>query len=458
MTSLLVRGAEVVATMDDAGSEVPGGSGLVRDGEIEWVGRGDPPEPAEPAEPADEVLDASGCVVLPGLVNTHHHLYQALTRARVQDGGLFRWLQELYPVWAGLDAEWTAAAAAVALSEMALSGCTTTTDHHYVFPAGAGDLLAAEIESAREVGVRFHPCRGSMDLGQADGGLPPDSVVQDRDSILDETEEAVSRFHDPSPGSMLRVAVAPCSPFSATQELMKESVALARRLGLRLHTHIAETRDEEEFCRERFGVRPVDLLEDLEFLGPDVWLAHCVHLSDGDVAKLASTGTGVAHCPSSNLRLGSGIAPVRRLLDAGVPVGLGVDGSASSDSNHVLAEARQAMLAARAGGDPAALSAREALRIATRGGAACLGRDDEIGSIEPGKRADLALFDVTGLAFAGADADPVAALLLCAPQRVRDLLVDGRRVVADGRLTGVDEDAVAAEGHRVARRIAEGSA
>jgi 8-oxoguanine deaminase len=448
---LLIRGCEVVATMDDAGTEIAGGSILARDGAIEWVGSGDPPS----AERPDEVLDGSGCVAVPGLVNTHHHLYQVLTRARVQDGGLFRWLQEQYPVWAGLDEEWTRAAAAVGLSELALSGCTTSSDHHYVFPRGAGDLLQAEVDAAREIGIRFHPNRGSMDLGEADGGLPPDSVVQDRDTVLEQTEESVARLHDPSPGSMLRIAVGPCSPFSVTSELMKESAALARRLGLRLHTHLAETLDEEDYCVERFGVRPLQLIEDLDFLGPDVWLAHGVHLSDDDVARLAGAGTGVAHCPSSNLRLGSGIAPVRKLLDAGAPVGLGVDGSASNDSGHLLAEVRQAMLVARAAMDPAALSAREALRLATRGGAACLGRDDEIGSLEPGKRADVALFDVTGLAFAGADADLVAALAFCAPQRVRDLVVEGRRVVEAGRLTGVDEDRVAAEGHRVARRIVE---
>ncbi len=451
MTRLLVRGCEVVATMDDAGTEIPGGSVLFDGGEISWVGTGEPPVAA------DEVVDGAGCVAVPGLVNSHHHLYQVLTRVRVQDGGLLRWLQELYPLWAGLDEEWTRTAAAVGLAEMALSGCTTSTDHHYVFPEGAGDLLQAEIDAAREVGVRFHPCRGSMDLGQSAGGLPPDSVIQDRDAVLEQTEDAVSRLHDPSPGSMLRIAVAPCSPFSVTPELMKESAAVARRLGLRLHTHIAETLDEEEYCLERFGVRPIQLLEDLEFLGSDVWLAHCVHLSDEDVQGLAETGSAVAHCPSSNLRLGSGIAPVRRLLDAGAPVGLGVDGSASNDSNDLLGEVRQAMLAARASGGPAALSARGALRIATRGGAACLGREDEIGSLEPGKRADMALFDVTGLAFAGADADPVAALAFCAPRRVRDLFVEGRRVVERGGLTGVEEEALAAEGHRVARRIAQGA-
>jgi cytosine/adenosine deaminase-related metal-dependent hydrolase len=453
MSTLLIRDADAVATMDDAGTEVAGGSILVRDGAIEWVG----PASEAPEAEADEVVDAAGCVAIPGLVNTHHHLYQIMTRARVQDGGLFRWLTELYPIWALLDEEWTHTSASVGLSELALSGCTTSTDHHYVFPAGAGDLLAAEIRAAGEVGIRFHPNRGSMDLGEADGGLPPDSVVQDRDAILAETEDAVARFHDRSPGAMLRIAVGPCSPFSATRGLMKESVALARRLGLRLHTHIAETLDEEDYCVQQFGVRPVDLLEDLEFLGSDVWLAHGVHLNDSDIEKLAQTSTGVAHCPSSNLRLASGIARVRDLLDAGAPVGLGVDGSASNDSNDILADVRQAMLVARAGMDPTAMSAREALRLATRGSATCLGRDDEIGSLEPGKRGDVALFDVTGLPFAGT-LDPVAALVFCAPRRVRDLFVEGRRVVDGGRLTRVDEEQVSANGHRVARRIAERAA
>jgi cytosine/adenosine deaminase-related metal-dependent hydrolase len=390
---------------------------------------------------------------LPGLVNTHHHLYQVLTRVRAQEQGLFGWLTELYPTWAGVDQEWERAATAVGLAELALSGCTTTTDHHYVFPAAATGLLEAEIGVAREIGVRFHPCRGSMDLGQSDGGLPPDSVVQDTDAILEETEAAVSRYHDPSPGSMLRIAVAPCSPFSATERLMKESASLARTLGVRLHTHIAETRDEEAFCQQSFGRRPIELLDDLGFLGPDVWLAHCVHLSERDVERIAATRTGVAWCPTSNLRLASGIAPARALLDAGATVGLGVDGSASNDSGDLLAEARLAVLVGRAAGDPAAMAARDVLRIATRGGADCLGRDD-IGSIEPGKRADVALFGVDGVAFAGAEADPVAALVACSPQRVRHLFVDGQPVVRDERLTNADEEAIAAEGHRVARQIA----
>jgi cytosine/adenosine deaminase-related metal-dependent hydrolase len=448
MSAVLIEGCEAVVTMDDAGTELAGASLLLRDGVVAWVGTGAPPE-----APGAERVDGRGTVALPGLVNAHHHLYQCLTRARAQTEGLFGWLVALFPVWAGLDGEWERAAAAVGLAELALSGCTTTTDHHYVFPAGAPGLLEAEVEAAREVGLRFHPCRGSMDLGTSRGGLPPDSLVEDTDAALAETEAAVARYHDPSPGSMLRVAVAPCSPFSASERLMKESAELARRLGVRLHTHIAETRDEEAYCRERFGRRPVELLEDQGFLGPDVWLAHCVHLDDGDVRRIARTGTAVAWCPTSNLRLGSGLARARDLLDAGAAVGLGVDGSASNDAGHLLAEARMAMLVARAGGDPGALDARGALRVATRGGAACLGRDD-VGSLEPGKRADVALFSVEGLEFAGAEADPVAALVHCSPRRVRHLFVEGRPVVRDGHLVTADEEAIAAEGHRVARRIA----
>jgi cytosine/adenosine deaminase-related metal-dependent hydrolase len=447
MTDLLIDSCDVVATMDDAGTEISGGSILVEDGVIAWVGTGPPPAVPE------ETIDGRGSVAVPGLVNTHHHLYQTLTRVRARDQGLFGWLTELYPIWAGVDEEWERAAAAVGLAELALSGCTTTTDHHYVFPRGGVGLFEAEIEVAGRIGLRFHPCRGSMDLGRSTGGLPPDSVVQDADTILDHTQQVVRRYHDPSPGSMLRVAVAPCSPFSVTSELMGDSADLARALGVRLHTHIAETVDEEDFCLKRFGMRPLELLEDLGWLGPDVWLAHCVHLSDQDIKRIASTGTGVAWCPTSNLRLGSGIARASELLEHGATVGLGVDGSASNDGGSLLAEVRQAMLLARAGGDPQAMSAREAMRVATRGGAACLGRDD-IGSIEPGKRADVSLFAVDDLHHVGAESDPVAAVVHCSPQRVRHLLVEGRPVVRDGRLVTADEDEITAEGRRVARRIA----
>jgi cytosine/adenosine deaminase-related metal-dependent hydrolase len=451
MSRLLIDGCEMVVTMDDAGQEVPGGSILIEEGVITWVGSGEPPG----GKSGVEVVDGRGCVGTPGLINTHHHLYQAMTRVRAQDQGLFGWLSELYPVWAGIDAEWERAAAGVGLAELALSGCSTSTDHHYVFPAGAGGLIEAEIEVARQIGLRFHPCRGSMDMGESTGGLPPDTVVEDADTILDHTQSMVRRYHDPAPGSMLRIAIAPCSPFTASEQLMKDSAQLARALGIRLHTHIAETLDEDRYCIERFGMRPIELLDQLGWLGPEVWLAHCVHLSDADIRRVAETGTGVAWCPTSNLRLASGIARGRALLDEGATVGLGVDGSASNDAGNMLGEVRQAMLVSRAAGDPRALSAREALRVATRGGAACLGRDD-LGSIEPGKRADIAMFTVEGLSWAGAEADPVAAVIHCSPARVRHLFVEGRRVVSDGRLANADEDAIAREGRRVGRRIAGG--
>jgi cytosine/adenosine deaminase-related metal-dependent hydrolase len=449
VSRLHIENCEVVVTMDHAGTEIPGGSILIEDGIITWVGAGRPPRFDSAAR-----VDGSGCIALPGLVNTHHHLYQTLTRVHAQDQGLFGWLKALYPLWADLDAEWVAVAARVGLAELALSGCTTTTDHHYIFPPGRTGLLEAEIEAARLIGLRFHPCRGSMDLGASHGGLPPDAVVQDADTILAETEEAVRRFHDPRPGSMLRVAVAPCSPFSVTPRLMTESAALARRLGVRLHTHIAETKDEEAYCRETFGRRPVQLLDDLGWMAGDVWLAHCVHINDREIEAFARSATGVAWCPTSNLRLGSGIAPVRGLLRAGARVGLGVDGSASNDGGNLLAEARLGMLGQRLD-DAAGMSARQVLRVATRGGAACLGRE-EIGSLEPGKRGDVAVFPVDGLEFAGAEADLVAALASCDTPRVRDLFVEGRPVVRDGRLVGADEHALAEEGRLVGRRIAEG--
>jgi len=448
VTKVFIEACEFVVTMDDDGTEIPGGSILIEDGQITWVGSGRPPE-AERAE----VVDGRGTVALPGLINTHHHLYQTLTRVRALQESLFGWLAELYPVWAGVDAEWERAAAAVGLAELALSGCSLTTDHHYVFPAGAEGLLEAEIDAAREIGLRFHPCRGSMDLGRSAGGLPPDDVCQDADTILDHTQAVVRRFHDPSPGSMLRVAVAPCSPFSATPQLMEDSANMARALGVRLHTHIAETLDEAAFCQDRFGVRPVELLDGWGWLGPDVWLAHCVHLAEKDIRRIADTGTGVAWCPSSNLRLGSGIAPARALLDESATVGLGVDGSASNDAGNLLAEVRQGMLVTRAGGNPRAMTAREALRVATRGGAACLGWD-EVGSLEAGKRGDVAMFAVDGLDFAGAEADLVAALVHCAPQRVRHLLVEGRPMVRDRQLVNADEKAIAGEGRRLGRLIA----
>jgi cytosine/adenosine deaminase-related metal-dependent hydrolase len=457
---LLVDSCDVVATMDDAGTEIAGASILIEDGVIRWIGAGRSQDGRNPAVSAGAtpptsdatVIDGRGCVALPGLVNAHHHLYQSLTRVRAQDQRLFGWLTELYPVWAGVDSEWMRAAAAVGLAELALSGCSTTTDHHYVFPDGRGGILEAEVAVAAELGLRFHPCRGSMDLGRSQGGLPPDGIVEDTDDILSRTDEAITALHDPAPGSMLRIAVAPCSPFSVTPALMRRSAELARRRSVRLHTHIAETIDEEAYCRQTFGMRPVELLDDLGWLGQDVWLAHCVHLSDSDIARIAGTGTAVAWCPGSNLRLGSGLAPARALIDGGVAVGLAVDGSASNDSGHMLAEVRQAMLVARGRDGAGAMSARDALRAATSGGARCLGRDD-IGVLEAGRRGDVALFRLDNLGDVGAEADPVAALLFCQPRRVTHLIVDGRPVVGDGRLLTMDERRVVDEGRRAARRI-----
>jgi cytosine/adenosine deaminase-related metal-dependent hydrolase len=429
-----------IATVDAAGAEHRDGH-LVLEGD-RIVAVGDGPAPAQDDDV--ERIDARGCLATPGLVNCHHHLYQWATRGLAQQATLFEWLVELYPIWAHVDAEVESAAARAGLAALARSGCSTSTDHHYVFPAGAGDLLEVEIEAARGLGVRFHPCRGSMDLGRADGGLPPDEVVEDRDAILAASEAAIDRFHDPAPGAMVRVALAPCSPFSVTPELMAETAQLARRRGVRLHTHLAETLDEEVFCRERFGVRPVQYLEDLGWLGDDVWLAHCVHLSDAEVARFGETGTGVAHCPSSNARLGAGIAPVAALTAAGAPVGLGVDGAASNEAGELAGELRQALLIARLRGGPQALTAREALALGTIHGARCLGREEEIGSLEPGKLADVALWDLSDIDHAGI-ADPIAALVLGPRPRVRHLLVGGRRVVDDGRLTTGDEGTIARE-------------
>jgi cytosine/adenosine deaminase-related metal-dependent hydrolase len=433
-----------IVTCDDAGTEHPSGWLLVEDGLVRVAGGG-----AEPA--ADERVDLAGAVVTPGLVNTHHHLYQTLTRARAQQADLFTWLRELYPVWAGIDAEAEYAAARTGLAELALSGCTTVFDHHYVFPPGREGLVEAEVQAAREVGVRIVASRGSMDLGASDGGLPPDELVEELDAVLADTERLAAQLHEPGPGARVQIAVAPCSPFSVTGRLMEESAALARRLGLPLHTHLAETVEEEAYCRALYGCTPVEYLERLAWLAGDVWCAHCVHLSGHDVARFGESGTGVSHCPSSNLRLGAGVAPVRDLLDAGVRVGLGVDGSASSERGDLFGEVKQALLVARGRDGPAALTAREALRLGTRGGAALLGRDD-IGSLEPGKQADIAVWRTDGLELGGA-ADLVAGLVLAGPHRVDRLLVGGGEVVHDGGLVRVDEAAVARDHRAQARRF-----
>ena len=413
---------------------------LVEDGLVAAVGSGSRPE-------AEETVDLAGAVVTPGLVNTHHHLWQNLTRARAQNENLFGWLQALYPIWARIDEEAEYAAARVGLAELALSGCTTVFDHHYLFPPGREGLLEAEIRAARELGVRIVASRGSMDLGESDGGLPPDGVVEDRDDILAATEAAAAL----ADGATVEIAVAPCSPFSVTGELMRESAELARRLGLRLHTHLAETVEEDEYALEKFGCGPVEYIEQFGWLAEDVWCAHCVHLSPDDVKAFSLSRVGVAHCPTSNMRLGAGIAPVRDLLDEGVRVGLGVDGSASNERSDLFMEVKQALLVARARGGPGAMTVRDALRLGTRGGAEVLGRDD-IGSLEPGKRADFAVWRTDGLELGGAD-DPLAGLVFAGPHRVDRLYVGGREVVRDGRLLTADEEEIAREHRRHAERF-----
>jgi 8-oxoguanine deaminase len=436
-----------IATVDAAGTEHADGHIVIEGDRIVAVGPGRAAE-----QPGARRIDGRGCLATPGLVNCHHHLYQWATRGLAQQATLFEWLIELYPVWARLDGDVESAAARAGLAALARSGCTTSTDHHYVFPEGAGDLIEIEVAAAQAIGLRFHPCRGSMDLGRSAGGLPPDEVVEDRDVILAASEAAIDRFHDPSANAMVRIALAPCSPFSVTRELMADAAELARQRGVRLHTHLAETLDEEEFCLERFGVRPVEYLEELGWLGDDVWLAHCVHLSADEVRRFGETGTGVAHCPSSNARLGAGIAPVAGLLQAGAPVGLGVDGAASNEAGELAPELRQALLLARLAGGPAALTAREALALGTIEGAKCLGRADELGSLEPGKLADVALWRLDGLAGAGIE-DPVAALVLGAPRPVDRLLVGGRPIVEGGELRTADEEELARNLARVSRRI-----
>lgn len=448
----LIEGARLVVTQDDRRTRIPGGFVLVRDGRIEAVGPGQPGG----RERIDRRIDARGCVVLPGLVNTHHHLPQTLTRnvPRVQEAPLFRWLTELYEVWRGTDEAAVDVASRVGLGELLLTGCTTTTDHLYLFPRGQSRLIDIEIAAARDLGIRFHPTRGSMSRGQAQGGLPPDDVVQDEETILADSRRLIREHHDPRPGAMTRIALAPCSPFSVTDDLMRRTADLARENGVRLHTHLAETLDEESYCQEMYGCRPVEYLRRLGWLGGDVWLAHCVHLSPEEISLFGETGTGVAHCPSSNFRLGSGIAPVRAMLDARVPVGLGVDGSASNDTSNMLAEARQALLAHRVGADPSRwVTAEDALWMATRGGARCLGRDD-IGSLEAGKCADVVLVDTRRLAYAGASSDLVAALVFSPfPAPVDTAMVNGRVVVQGGELVGVDVPALVARADAISEGL-----
>ena len=448
MTSLVLSGTHVL-TLNPRRDEYPVGYVAVDGNRITEVAAGPVPDRLASARQ----VDASGCLVTPGLVNTHHHLYQWATRGWAFDATLFDWLVELYPVWARIDEPIVRASATAALAWLARSGCTTSMDHHYVFPRHGGDVLGATIEAAAEVGLRFHPTRGSMDLGESSGGLPPDHIVEDIDTIMEATQAAIGRFHDPSPGSMLRIGVAPCSPFSVTRELLTESAKLARDSGVRLHTHLAETDDEDEYCAEHFGCTPAEYLDSLGWLARDVWLAHGVHLDDAAIARLAANATGVAHCPYSNARLGAGICRTRALLDAGVPVGLGVDGAASNEASSLLAEVTAATQFARAAGGPQAMTVRQAVELGTLGGARLLGREAEIGSLEPGKLADIALWRLDGVPHAGI-ADPVAALVLGPQPPLELLLVNGRVVVEHDRVVTVDERQVADAARRASLVLA----
>jgi cytosine/adenosine deaminase-related metal-dependent hydrolase len=447
VSTTVVDGCHVV-TMDEARSEYASGHVVVQDNRITSVGDGPGPRDLDNARH----VDGSGCLVTPGLVNTHHHLYQWTTRGHAVDGTLFEWLTTLYPVWGKIDEDIVRTSATGALAWLARTGCTTSTDHHYVFPHDGGDVLGAEIEAARIVGLRFHPTRGSMDLGQSKGGLPPDNVVEDIDAILVATELAIDKHHDTSFDSMLRIGVAPCSPFSVTAELLTQAAELARAKGALLHTHLCETIDEEIYCREHFNSTPVEYMETVGWLGPDVWYAHAVHLDDSSIAKMAATGTSAAHCPSSNARLGSGIARVRDMRDAGVAVGLGVDGAASNEASSLLEEVRHAALFARARGGPRELTVRDALEMGTMGGAAVLGRQGEIGSLEVGKLADLAVWRLDTLPHIDI-ADPVAALVLGAQPPLELLLVNGEPVVEKDRLVTIDEETTATEVHRASKRL-----
>jgi cytosine/adenosine deaminase-related metal-dependent hydrolase len=445
MATTLISNAAVLVTMDETRREIADGCVLIQDGVIEAVGT-DLPNMA-----ADEVIDANGCVVTPGLVNTHHHLFQTLTRAvpAGQDALLFGWLETLYPIWARMGPEEVHAATALGLAEMALSGCSMSSDHLYLYPNGV--RLDDTIETAATLGLRFHATRGSMSIGRSNGGLPPDALVETEARILEDSIRVIDAFHDARTGSMLRIGLAPCSPFSVSRELMRDTAVLAREKGVMLHTHLAENDEDVAYSLSQFGCRPGQYAEALGWTGADVWHAHCVKLDTAEIGLFARTGTGVAHCPCSNCRLGSGIAPVRAMRDAGVKVGLGVDGSASNDAAHLLGEARQAMLLQRVAKGADAMAAREALEIATLGGAAVLGRDD-CGALAVGRRADIAIWDMTGIAAVGAW-DPVAALVLTGPHVVRDLLVEGRPVVRDGELVTVETGQVVEDAKRARARL-----
>src|SRR5450830_1229804 len=430
--TLLIHNARVLVTMDDTRREIEGGAVFVRDNVIEQVGPS-----ADLPQTADVVIDAAGQVVMPGLVNTHHHMYQSLTRVipAAQDGELFNWLTNLYPIWANLDSEMVRVSTLTAMSELILSGCTTSSDHLYIYPNDC--RLDDSIEAARQIGMRFHAARGAMSVGQSQGGLPPDRVVEQEGAILKDTQRLIETYHDASRYAMQRIVVAPCSPFSVSRDLMRESAAMARSFGVSLHTHLAENANDIAYSREKFGMTPSEYAEDCGWVGADVWHAHCVQLDDAGIELFARTGTGVAHCPCSNMRLASGIAPVRKMIDRGVPVGLGVDGSASNDGAHMLGETRQAMLLQRVGFGPDAMTARQALEIATLGGAKVLNRDD-IGALKPGMSADLVMFKLDQIGFAGALHDPVAALVFCTPPNVSYSIINGRVIVRDGQCTTID--------------------
>jgi cytosine/adenosine deaminase-related metal-dependent hydrolase len=446
--SLLIRNLHTLATMDAANREFRRAFLYAEAGEIKMVG-----DRLPRGLQAARTIDGSGCVAIPGMINTHHHLFQTLTRAvpAAANVELFDWLRTLYPIWARIDETAVNTAALVGMAELMLSGCTTTSDHHYLFPQGQAHLIDAEIAAAEKIGIRFTATRGSMSVGESSGGLPPDCVVQDEETILADCERVIHTYHDPKPGAMVQVALAPCSPFSVSLSLMRETAVMAERENVRLHTHLAETKDEEVYCREHFGLRPLELLDSVGWLTDRTWVAHGIYFNSAEVKRLGVACVGVAHCPTSNMRLGSGLAPALALQRAGSPVGLGVDGSASNDSSNMLAEARQALLLQRLGNGASAITVQHALRMATVEGAQCLGRTD-IGRLEPGKRADIALFDLRDQAYSGAQ-DPVAALLLCAPTTVRTLVIEGRVVVDDHKLTTVDMDPVLARHRRIAARI-----
>ena len=462
MGTLLIKNADVLVTMDDQRREIPGGGLYIRDGFIQMVGT----TSMLPKE-ADEILDLSGYIVLPGLINTHHHFYQTLTRVipAAQNANLFNWLKTLYPIWARMTPQDIYLSTKTALVELAFSGCTTASDHLYIFPNGA--RLDDEIQAAKEIGLRLHASRGSMSLGESKGGLPPDEVVEDEDFILKDSQRLIEQYHDPKPGSMLQIVLAPCSPFSVTNNLMRSSASLAREYGIHLHTHLAETKDEESFCLDKFGSRPVGLMERLNWLGEDVWFAHSVHLNQDEINLYRESGSGVAHCPNSNMRLASGIAPIMEMLKTGVNVGLGVDGSASNDGSNLLEETRQALMAARvragllgaskSGGESIAImTARQALEISTRGGAAVLNRPD-LGSLEMGKCADFCAIKLNKLEYAGGLHDPVAALVFCAPVKVDYTVVAGKFIVKEGELVTLDVHQQVENHNQAARRLVNGS-